>query len=75
MLQNAQYRLNSFSENEVVQLQNGIYHRPGTSAQDNYIKLDKAIAYGDLNGDGRGDVAVILRDWKGGTGVFVNLVR
>ncbi len=73
MLQNAEYRLNSLYENETIRLTNGIYHRPGTPAQHDYIKLDQAIAYGDLNGDGHGDAAVILRDWEGGTGVFVNL--
>jgi hypothetical protein len=72
-LQNAKYRLDAYSKNESVQLIDGVYHRPGTPAQDNYIKLNGPIAYGDLNGDGRGDAAVILRDWEGGTGIFVNL--
>jgi hypothetical protein len=73
VLKNAKYRLNSVYKNEDAQLENGVYHRPGTSAQNNYIKIDGPTAYGDLNGDGRGDAAVILRDWGGGTGVSVNL--
>lgn len=73
MLQNATYRLNSISKNEIIQLENGVFHRPGTPTQNNYIKLGGPVAYGDLNGDGRGDAVVILRDWEGGTGVSVNL--
>jgi hypothetical protein len=72
-LQNAEYRLDAWDLNDIIQLTDGVYHRPGMPAQDNYIKLKGPIAYGDLDGDGRGDAAVILRYWGGGTGVFVFL--
>ncbi len=60
-----------------VQLQGGAYHSGGDPASPDYadVRLDPAhMAFGDLNGDGQGDAAILLAENYGGSGVFVSLV-
>jgi hypothetical protein len=58
-----------------IRLNNGVFkHQYGKGAtQMNLVTLEK-IAFGDLNGDGSGDAAVILAWQNGGTGTFKYLV-
>jgi hypothetical protein len=44
---------------------------PGDTTYEN-LNL-QTVAYGDLNGDGKLDAAVVLRNWTGGSGIFVSL--
>ena len=72
---NAQYSLGILDSRQVVQLANGVYET-GTPGGADFISvrvLDFA-ASGDLNGDGRDEVAALVSENYGGTGVFVFLV-
>ena len=73
-LRNAEYRSNSYGDGP-VSLNNGrhetkIYPDSDMKA---YIKLTDKIAFGDLNGDGVQDAAVILLSSGGGSGGFFEL--
>ena len=63
---------------EPVQLTEGTYTgEPFVEAgasRPTVMFVDQFVAYGDLNGDGVGDAAVILAENSGGSGVFVYLV-
>ena len=56
-------------------LENGIHylpHLPGESDSAFYVRLLEPVAYGDLNGDGAADAAVILHSQTGGTAHYHN---
>ncbi len=59
-----------------VQLKGGEYRSGGNPASPDYadVRLLPNMAFGDLNGDGQGDAAIMMAENYGGTGVFVSLV-
>jgi hypothetical protein len=59
--------------NKTVALVNGKYEN-GSGADYLQMNLLPQIAFGDLNGDGVEDAAVLLAENGGGSGVFVSLV-
>ncbi len=73
-LKNAEYQ-SEFSANGRVKLTNGIYREKivPNSATELIITLSDKVAYGDLNGDGDIDAAVILITNPGGSGTFHHL--
>jgi len=73
-LKNAEYQ-SEFSANGRVKLTNGIYKERivPNSASELIITLSDKVAYGDLNGDGKEDAAVILITDPGGSGTFRHL--
>jgi uncharacterized membrane protein/heat shock protein HslJ len=73
-LKNAEYK-SKFSANGKVKLTNGIYKEKivPDSASDLVITLSDKVAYGDINGDGDMDAAVILITNAGGSGTFHHL--
>lgn len=56
-----------------VQLNNGKYEAGSGDSYESLQLLD-AAGFGDLNGDGNADAAVLLAENSGGSGVFVYLV-
>jgi hypothetical protein len=76
LVQNMQVRLNAADNHPLVQLTNGEYHSGGDPASSNYADIRIVadhITFGDLNGDGLGDAAILLAENYGGTGVFVSV--
>jgi heat shock protein HslJ len=67
--------LSEFGENGTVQLTGGQYRAPAAegSASEIIVSLSNFAAFGDLNGDGVEDAAVILVSSGGGSGVFYDL--
>lgn len=74
-VRNAQYQLGSMDIPQVVQLTNGAYES-GVPGGADYVSVNvlNFIANGDLNGDGSDEVAALVSENFGGTGVFVFLV-
>ncbi len=75
-LKNAQYQLVFHDSHKTVQLTDGVYQNGSDPASPDFIdvRLAEQMAFGDLNGDGVGDAAVLLAENYGGTGVFVSVV-
>lgn len=73
-IRNAQYQLGATDTLQVVQLHDGKFEQ-GLPGSDNYISVvvTDFIAIGDLNGDGTNEVAALVSENYGGTGVFVFL--
>ena len=73
-LNNAEY-LSEFAASGKAQLNNGIYREKRTpeSATELVITLLDVYAFGDLNGDGINDAAVVLVADPGGSGTFLHL--
>lgn len=71
MLKNATYRGPSYGR--TATLVNGTFTTGSTTDPYTMYMLD-AVAFGDLNGDGAGDAAVLLAENGGGSGVFMSLV-
>jgi hypothetical protein len=73
-LKNAEYR-SKWSAKGKIMLSDGIYQEKAVpdSATKLVIKLSDRIAFGDLNGDGLEDAAVILVSDPGGSGTFYEL--
>lgn len=67
------YSFISPSLNETVQLKDGKYETGSGTTYESLQLLDQA-GFGDLNGDGNTDAAVLLAENNGGSGVFVYLV-
>ncbi len=67
MLKNFTYTVESATLQ--VPLQNGVYQGDHVNS-----RLVEPVAFGDLNGDGRPDAAVILATNLGGSGTFFDLV-
>ena len=61
---------------QTVRLVNGTYQNGTDPASTDYasITLAEPMAFGDLNGDGASDAAVLLAENYGGSGVFVSLI-
>lgn len=74
LIRNAQYQLGVPDTLQVVQLKDGEFEQSTAGAAD-YIsaKLTDFVAAGDLDGDGRDEVAALLAENYGGSGVFVFL--
>ena len=70
-LKNAEYYLPQYTR--TVKLVDGSYES-GSGADYIFAKLVEPIAFGDLNGDGLEDAAVLLAENGGGSGVFVSAV-
>ena len=75
-LKNAQYQLVFQDSHKTIQLANGVYKNGSDPASPDYadVTLVDQMAFGDLNGDGAPDAAVLLAENYGGTGVFVSVV-
>jgi len=74
-LANAEYQSPTPAEGAVL-LTDGEYHEPaapGSASQVTVTMLPDLTAYGDLNGDGVSDAAVILAGSAGGSGTFITL--
>ncbi len=74
LIRNAQYQLGVPDSLQVVQLQDGKFEQ-GTAGGADYISvmLTDFIAAGDLDGDGSDEIAALISENFGGTGVFVFL--
>lgn len=71
-INNVQYPVLIREDGLVVQLTGGSFQQ-GTDATDMdfaYVQVTQFVAFGDLTGDGAGDVAVIFLENYGGTGQF-----
>ncbi|HEY9152784.1 MAG TPA: Gmad2 immunoglobulin-like domain-containing protein [Anaerolineales bacterium] len=75
-VKNAKYQLVFRDSHPVMQLTNGAYQSTTDVSSPNFMSINLAsqMAFGDLNGDGAGDAAVLLAENYGGSGVFVSLV-
>ncbi len=75
-VKNAKYMLVSRDGNPTVQLTNGAYQSNNNPLSTDFMSITLAsqMAFGDLNGDGQGDAAVLLAENYGGSGVFVSVV-
>ena len=75
-VKNAKYQLVSRDAQPIVQLINGAYQNTTDVSSANFMSISLApqMAFGDLNGDGAGDAAVLLAENYGGTGVFVSVI-
>jgi len=75
-VKNAKYQLVSRDAQPIVQLVNGAYQSTTDVSSPDFmsINLTQQMAFGDLNGDGAGDAAVLLAENYGGSGVFVSLI-
>ena len=75
-LKNAQYQLVYRDSHSTIQLTDGVYQNGNNTVSPDYadVTLVKQMAFGDLNGDGVGDAAVLLAENYGGTGVFVSVL-
>jgi len=73
-LKSGEYR-SEWSAKGKIKLNDGIYQEKiaPDSATELVIKLSDRIAFGDLNGDGAEDAAVILVSNPGGSGTFYEL--
>lgn len=74
LIRNAQYQLGVPDSLQVVQLQDGKFEQ-GTAGGPEHIsvQLTNFVAAGDLDGDGTDEIAALLSENFGGTGVFVFL--
>jgi Immunoglobulin-like domain of bacterial spore germination len=72
MLRNGTYKLPEFGE--TVTLIDGKYDRADSMDDLLHVQIVGPIAFGDLNGDGVADAAVLLSENGGGTGFFVSVI-
>ena len=74
LLRNAKYQLGTPDTLEVVQLKDGKFERGAPGGTDYAsIQLTDFAASGDLDGDGRNEIAALFAENYGGSGVFVYL--
>jgi hypothetical protein len=71
VLKNAEYKLPV--SNKTVRLAGGSY-TAGSGADYISANLMDKVAFGDLNGDGKPDSAILLAENTGGSGTFISLV-
>jgi len=73
-LRNAQYQLGATDALRVVQLTDGKFEQ-GTPGGADYVSVNVTdfVAAGDLDGDGVKEIAALIAENSGGTGVFVFL--
>lgn len=74
-LKNAEYIFIEDNQPYLVRLTDGRYQFGSDPSAEDYVAISLAdvFAFGDLNGDGVEDAAVLLIETYGGTGVFVSL--
>jgi len=72
MLRNGTYLLPE--SGETVTLVDGKYDRAESMENILHVTLMDPIAFGDLNGDGAEDAAIVLSENMGGTGFFMSVV-
>ncbi len=72
MLRNGTYVLPE--SKETVTLTDGKYDRAESNENILHVTLMDPIAFGDLNGDGAEDAAIVLSENTGGTGFFMSVV-
>lgn len=71
---NAQYQLGATDALKVVQLSDGKFEQGTSGGADSIsVSMTDFVAVGDLNGDGTNEVAGLVSENYGGTGVFVFL--
>ncbi|HUH99327.1 MAG TPA: Gmad2 immunoglobulin-like domain-containing protein [Anaerolineales bacterium] len=75
-VKNAKYQLVFQDAHSTVQLTNGGYQSTVAVSSPDFMSISLApqMAFGDLNGDGAADAAVLLAENYGGSGVFVSLI-
>lgn len=75
-LMNAEYQLVAQNSHQTVKLVNGSYQNGNDPTSVDYVSVTLAefMAFGDMNGDGVSDAAVLLAENYGGTGVFVSVI-
>ena len=75
-VKNAKVQLVFQDKHQIVQLTNGAYQSTADVSSPDFMSITLAsqMAFGDLNGDGVGDAAVLLAENYGGSGTFVSLV-
>ena len=75
-VKNAKYQLVSRDAQPIVKLTNGAYQSTTDVSSPDFMSISLApqMAFGDLNGDGAGDAAVLLAENYGGSGVFVSVI-
>ncbi len=71
MLRNGTYHTPVY--NRTVTLVNGTYSE-GSGSSAFSVQMLNVYSFGDLNGDGKDDAAIILAENDGGTGVFESLI-
>jgi len=69
-VRNAEYESHVYRTGK-FRLRNGTYENTADGVR---IWLSDKVAFGDLNGDGIGDAATVLRSSGGGSGTFYELV-
>ncbi len=72
MVMNAEYQLNAANAVRLVRLQNGVYEA-GTGPDFQSVHVADRPVLGDLNRDGLEDVAAVVGENYGGSGVFTYL--
>lgn len=77
-LKNAEVKITGVSGTEptrTVKLTDGAFESNSDRASTDYVRVNmgQQVAYGDLNGDGAQDAAIILGEGYGGTGDFVSV--
>ena len=73
-IRNGQYQLGATDALQVVQLTDGTFEqgKPGDTDFTS-VRVSEFVAVGDLNADGKDEVAALISENYGGTGVFVFL--
>lgn len=73
-VRNGEYQLGATDALRIVKLANGKFEQ-GAQGSDNYLSIAMTdfVAVGDLNGDGADEVAAVVSENYGGSGVFVFL--
>ena len=71
MLRNGTYHAPSYDR--IATLMDGTYST-GSTTDPYYVRMLDVVAFGDLNGDGADDAAILLSENGGGSGVFESLV-